>query len=65
MALTATRSNLKTSELDMKVKWIVVSMKIDRFSKISKISDAKLLPNKAVFLSFCIYYVTFEGRAQI
>lgn len=39
-------------------------MKIDRISKISKISDAELLPNKAVFLSF-IYYVTFEGRAQI
>lgn len=50
MALTATRSNLRrTVELDIKVKWLVVSVKIDRIYRISNISDAKLFPTRWYF----------------
>lgn len=65
MALTATRNNLRrTAELDIKVKWIIVSMKIDRISRTGNISDAKLFPNKVVFLSVR-HYVTFQWRPQL
>lgn len=39
-------------------------MKIDRISRIGNISDAKLFPNKVVFLSVR-HYVTFQWRPQL